>query len=91
MRLLTDTMRAGMTFAEYIDIFDTLSLDMYYRTDTHWRQETLGETAAAVAAAMGASLPAEYRDRGCVRGVSRRVRRAVRPSCRAGRAAVSHE
>ena len=58
--LLTDTMRAGMTFAEYIDIFDTLSLDMYYRTDTHWRQETLGETAAAIAAAMGASLPAEY-------------------------------
>ena len=54
--LLSDTMRAGMTFAEYIDIFDTLSLDMYYRTDTHWRQETLGETAAA----MGASLPAEY-------------------------------
>lgn len=42
--LLTDTMRAGMTFAEYIDLFDTLSLDMYYRTDTHWRQETLGET-----------------------------------------------
>ncbi len=33
---------------------------MYYRTDTHWRQETLGETAAAIAAAMGASLPAEY-------------------------------
>ena len=58
--LLTDTMRAGMTFAEYIDIFDTLSLDMYYRTDTHWRQETLGETAAAIAAAMGVSLPAEY-------------------------------
>ena len=58
--LLTDTMRAGMTFAEYIDLFDTLSLDMYYRTDTHWRQETLGETAAAIAAAMGASLPAEY-------------------------------
>ena len=49
-----------LTFAEYIDIFDTLSLDMYYRTDTHWRQETLGETAAAIAAAMGASLPAEY-------------------------------
>ena len=54
--LLTDTMRAGMTFAEYIDIFDTLSLDMYYRTDTHWRQETLGETAAAIAAAVSPSV-----------------------------------
>ena len=58
--VLTDTMCAGMTFAEYIDIFDMLSLDQYYRTDTHWRQEELGKTAAAIAAAMGASLPAEY-------------------------------
>lgn len=57
---LTNTLRAGMPFAEYIDIFDMLSLDQYYRTDTHWRQEKLGETAAAIAAAMGASLPAEY-------------------------------
>ncbi len=58
--LLADTMRAGMTYAEYIDIFETLSLDKYYRTDTHWRQEELGETAETIAAAMGASLPAEY-------------------------------
>ena len=58
--LLTDTLHGGMPYAEYIDIFETLSLDNYYRTDTHWRQETLGETAARIAAAMGASLPAEY-------------------------------
>ena len=58
--LLTDTLREGMPFAEYIDIFDTLSLDKYYRTDAHWRQEELGETAAALAAEMGASLPEAY-------------------------------
>lgn len=58
--LLTDTLREGMPVAEYINCFDTLSLDKYYRTDAHWRQEELGETAAAIAAAMGASLPAEY-------------------------------
>ena len=58
--LLTDTLRGGMPFAEYIGIFDTLSLDKFYRTDAHWRQEELGETASAIAAAMGASLPAEY-------------------------------
>lgn len=58
--LLTGTLREGMPFAEYINCFDTLSLDKYYRTDAHWRQEELGETAAAIAAAMGASLPAEY-------------------------------
>ena len=47
--LLTDTLHGGMPYAEYVNIFDTLSLDMYYRTDTHWRQETLGETAARTA------------------------------------------
>ena len=49
-----------MPDAEYIDIFDTLSLGKYYRTDAHWRQEALDETAAALAGAMGVSLPAEY-------------------------------
>ncbi len=58
--LLTDTLRGGMPFAEYIGIFDTLSLDKFYRTDAHWRQEELGETASAIAAAMDDSLPAEY-------------------------------
>lgn len=58
--LLTETLCAGMPFAEYIDIFGTLSLDKYYRTDTHWRQEALDDTSAALSAAMGFSLPAEY-------------------------------
>ena len=53
--LLTDTMRAGMTFAEYIDIFDTLSLDMYYRTDTHWRQECLLPAAQTLCQAVDVS------------------------------------
>lgn len=77
--LLTNTMRAGMTFAEYIDIFDTLSLDMYY-APIPLAAETLGETAAAIAAAMGASLPAEYETvdvSSAFRGV---YARAVRPS-----------
>ena len=50
----------GMPWASPIRLTDSLSIQDYYRTDTHWRQETLGETAAAIAAAMGASLPAEY-------------------------------
>ena len=55
-------MRQKVDFADYIDLFGSLSLDNYYRTDSHWRQETLlpaahkfgknireniGETAAA--------------------------------------------
>lgn len=57
---LVAALRDGMPDAEYIDIFDTLSLGKYYRTDAHWRQEALDETAAALAGAMGVSLPAEY-------------------------------
>ena len=31
----------GMPWARFIDLTDTLSLDSYYRTDTHWRQEAI--------------------------------------------------
>jgi len=37
----------------YIDIFPTLSLEDYYRTDTHWRQECIGDTADALLSGMG--------------------------------------
>ena len=41
-------------WAMYIDITDTLSLEDYYRTDTHWRQENLIPTAQKILAEMGA-------------------------------------
>ncbi len=41
----------------YIDIFDTLTLDDYYRTDTHWRQEAIFPTAKKIVEALGV---AEY-------------------------------
>jgi len=34
-------------------IEDTLELESYYRTDSHWRQETLDETARAICASLG--------------------------------------
>jgi len=46
-------LREGMPWAEHIDLTGTLALEDYYRTDTHWRQETLPETAAEVCEAMG--------------------------------------
>lgn len=47
---------------EYIDIFDTLSLEDYYRTDTHWRQEKLGGVVNKVAESLGVadSLSGSY-------------------------------
>ncbi len=38
---------------EYIDIFPLLSLDDYYKTDTHWKQENLKDTADKLLESMG--------------------------------------
>ena len=38
----------------YIDIFDMLTLDDYYHTDTHWRQEAILSVAGKIADALGA-------------------------------------
>lgn len=37
---------------EYIDIFDTLGIEDYYRTDIHWRQEKILDTADVLLLAM---------------------------------------
>ena len=49
----------GMPWAEQIDLREVLSLEDYYRTDTHWRQENLIPAAQAIAQVMGLSLPQE--------------------------------
>jgi len=53
-------MTGAVSFAEYIDIFPTLSLEDYYKTDTHWRQEQLGETAKLLVESMGAVYGGEF-------------------------------
>lgn len=54
---LCDHMIAAMPWAQFIDINHTLSIDSYYRTDTHWRQEMLPDTATVICAEMGVSGP----------------------------------
>lgn len=50
----TETFRAGMgERVQYIDLKEQLSLDNYYLTDTHWRQETLTPVAKYISEAMG--------------------------------------
>lgn len=44
-------------FAEFVDLRDCLSLDSYYRTDTHWRQEALLPAARKLASALGTEIP----------------------------------
>ncbi len=51
-----------MDFAEEIDITSTLDISDYYKTDTHWREECLPDTADRIASAMGVTLSAEYEE-----------------------------
>ena len=55
-KLLTE----NMPYAEYCGIFDTLSIEDYYTTDTHWRQEKILPAAKKIAAALGFELSERY-------------------------------
>ena len=50
-------LEAGMPWAEFVDITDTLCAQDYYRTDTHWRQEKLLDVAAKLSRALGVTAP----------------------------------
>ena len=50
-------MAEDLPWAELIDLRDTLSIEDYYRTDTHWRQEQLLPAARAVAEKLGVTVP----------------------------------
>lgn len=54
---LMDRMDQGLPWAESIDLTLCLTIDDYYRTDTHWRQERLLSAAQRLCAAMDASQP----------------------------------
>ena len=47
----------GMPWARQIDLREVLTLEDYYRTDTHWRQENLIPAAGVIAEAMGIPAP----------------------------------
>ena len=47
----------GMPWAEYVDITDCLSVEDYYFTDTHWRQEKLLPVAQKLAQTLDVTGP----------------------------------
>ncbi|OLA36069.1 MAG: hypothetical protein BHW31_07015, partial [Firmicutes bacterium CAG:110_56_8] len=47
----------GMPWAAPVSLTDSLSIQDYYRTDTHWRQERLLPAAQTLCQALGASSP----------------------------------
>ncbi len=46
----------------YIDVLPYLSIENYYKTDSHWKQETLLELAKHVAQSMGKDAEATYQE-----------------------------
>ncbi len=50
------------SYMKYIDIFSELSIDSYYKTDSHWTQEKILPVAKKLADEMGVELEAKYEE-----------------------------
>ncbi len=48
---------------KYIDIFNDLTVDDYYATDIHWRQEKISKIVEKLASRMGINVEAEYEEK----------------------------
>lgn len=55
-----EDMKSKTDYMQYIDITHLLSVDDYYTTDTHWKQECITDIAVELASKMGADARAEY-------------------------------
>ncbi len=47
-------------YMTYLDIMPLLSLEDYYRTDSHWKQENISKVAEFLAKEMGTDIKADY-------------------------------
>ncbi|MBQ7337108.1 MAG: hypothetical protein IJW40_01505 [Clostridia bacterium] len=52
---MAQTVQSALPGMTYIDIFDKLELSDYYRTDTHWSQDKIGDVVDEISAALGVS------------------------------------
>ena len=57
---LLELVKNAAGFAQWIELKDTLDITDYYTTDSHWRQECIGDTAQALADAMGVDISQQY-------------------------------
>ena len=62
---LREDLKNRLDYMQYVEIFDCLELEDYYRTDSHWRQERIGKVARRLGEALGVSqyLAADYEER----------------------------
>lgn len=60
---LFSVMQEEVSYAKYIELTDLLSIEDYYSTDVHWRQEKLVDIAERIAGAMGTTVSGSYETR----------------------------
>lgn len=58
--IMKDNMNSNI---KYIDIFNDLTVDDYYATDIHWRQEKISKIVEKLAGAMNVDVTAEYEEK----------------------------
>lgn len=58
-QLLIDKFKERTDYTSYIDITDLVSLDDFYNTDTHWKQENIIDIASALTQAMNSGTVTE--------------------------------
>ena len=59
-QLFFEQMQKEMPYAQYIDITELLSIEDYYKTDVHWRQECLLDVAKKIGNVMECSVAENY-------------------------------
>lgn len=55
--------RENTGFLDYIDITKNLSIDDFYKTDTHWKQENIVDVAQVLCNGMGTSSTQQYTEK----------------------------
>lgn len=59
---LQDLVAKDLSWGKYINIFDVLDLDSYYKTDSHWKQEKLGKVVNTMASFMQIDANVTYQE-----------------------------
>ena len=59
---MQEIMRENLPNFEYINIFESLNLESYYYTDSHWKQEKLQKVAITIAENMNFSITQNYNE-----------------------------
>lgn len=59
-RKFVEKMKTRTEYMKYIDISEHLSDKNYYKTDTHWKQETIADVAQVLAHGMGNDVGTDY-------------------------------